>query len=314
MAQKSPLQCRVEYIIARLFFGVLGFLPRGVSIRLGIIVVRLIFAPLIKIKRIGMLNLSIAFPEMTNAQRRKILKKSFSNLGRTISELTQFPRATPERLAELVTFKFDDREDHKSLYREEKKKGRGTIFAGPHLGNWEIGIFSYSAMVESVDYLARPLDNPLIDEYLNGIRNRFGNRAINKRQSFQTIIEILRAGGTLGVMPDVNVQSKDGVFVPFFGKLACTTGGVAMLAKRTDAMILPMCSVWDPATGKYVVKYDEVILSADTGDRERDVIETTAAMTAAMERFIRAHPDQWLWVHKRWKTRPPGEDNLYADI
>jgi KDO2-lipid IV(A) lauroyltransferase len=113
-------------------------------------------------------------------------------------------------------------------------------------------------------------------------------------------------------MPDVNVASHDGIFVPFFGKLACTTGGVAMIAKRTDAMIIPMCSVWDQSIGKYVVKYADPIEAANTGDREKDTLATTTAITAAMERFIRAYPDQWFWVHKRWKTRPPGEPPIYG--
>lgn len=311
MAQKNALVSRVEYIVARTFFGILGLLPRSMAIRLAIITVRLTFIPLAKLKRIGMINLAIAFPEKTDPERRAILKRSFSNLGRVLGEMSQFSRTTPEKLASRVHFDFEDNPEHQTAYAEAKKDGRGSIHAGPHLGNWELGGFAFSALNYGIDYLARPLDNPLLEEYFNALRNRFGNRAVNKRQSFQKVIEILRTGGTLGVLPDVNVQSKDGVFVPFFGKLACTTGGVAMLAKRTHAFILPMCCIWDAATGKYIVKYDEAIEPADTGDRERDILETTAAMTAAMERFIRAYPDQWLWVHKRWKTRPPGEPSIY---
>jgi KDO2-lipid IV(A) lauroyltransferase len=116
----------------------------------------------------------------------------------------------------------------------------------------------------------------------------------------------------LGVLPDVNVQGKDGVFVPFFGVPACTTAGVALLAKRTNALILTMCCIWDEKSGKYVVHHGSLIESPDTGDRHRDVLETTAAITADMEKFIRAFPDQWLWIHKRWKTRPEGEPDLYA--
>lgn len=311
MAKKTALQYRAEYILARAFFGLLAVSPRRISIRIGIILARLVFIPLRKVKRVGMHNLSLAFPDLTDAERRRILKRSFNNLGRNLGELSQFNRATPESLAKLVKFDFDDHPDQRSLFETEKSNGRGTIFVGPHLGNWEIGIFAFSALAEPVNYIARRLENPLIEKYIADIRNRFGNRAIDKRNSFQEVLGVLHSGGMVGFMPDVNVQAKDGVFVPFFGTLACTTGGVAMLAMRTNAVLIPLCAVWDAASGKYVVKYELPIEPANTGDREKDILETTAMFTAAIERFIRAAPDQWFWVHKRWKTRPPGEPSLY---
>jgi KDO2-lipid IV(A) lauroyltransferase len=124
-------------------------------------------------------------------------------------------------------------------------------------------------------------------------------------------MSILREGGILGVLPDVNVLPRDGVFVPFFGTLACTTIGVAMIAARTNAMIIPMCCVWDESSEGYKVMYGKIIEHANTGDRHQDIVDTTAAFTAEMEKFIRAYPEQWLWIHKRWKVRPEGEKELY---
>lgn len=299
----------MEYIPARLILGFFGILPRRFAISLGLLVARMGYLSLGRLRKVGMRNLEIAFPGSTEAERKKNLKGAFGSLGRMLGEVSQFPRATPEKLAKLVQFDFDPAEQ--VVFDAEKAKGRGVILAGPHLGNWEMGVFAYSAIREPLNYLARPMDNPLIEDLVAGIRARFGNRSINKTNSVQAAMEILRNGGILGVLPDVNVQEKDGVFVPFFGIPACTTGGVALLAKRANAMIVPMCTIWDGENGQYRVKHGKIIEPASTGDRHRDMIETTAAMTAAMEEFVRAYPDQWLWIHKRWNTRPPGEPLLY---
>jgi Kdo2-lipid IVA lauroyltransferase/acyltransferase len=249
------------------------------------------------------------------AQREAIARGSFENLGRVLGELAQFPKARKEKLGDIVEFQFESEADNSSRERPEfeteLEKGRGMLLLGPHLGNWEIGVFAYSALHDKLTYLARPLDNPLIEDFTVRLRTRFGNRPIDKNNSVVKALSILRAGGVLGVLPDVNVLPRDGVFVPFFGTLACTTSGVAMMAMRTNAMIVPMCCAWQEESQTYKVIYGKMVEPPNTGDRHRDVFETTAAFTAEMEKFIRAYPDQWLWIHKRWKTRPPGEKELY---
>jgi KDO2-lipid IV(A) lauroyltransferase len=267
------------------------------------------------LRRVAFRNLEIAFPEKSIAEREVIARGSFENLGRMLGELSQFPRATPESLRELVDFQFESEESRNSDERKyidaERAKGRGLLLLGPHLGNWEMGVFAYSALYDTLTYLARPLDNPLIEDFTVRLRTRFGNQPIDKNNSVTKTMQILREGGILGVLPDVNVLPRDGVFVPFFGTLACTTSGVAMIAARTNAIILPMCCVRNKETGKYDVFYGKLIEHQSTGDRHHDIVETTAAFTAEMERFIRAYPDQWLWIHKRWKVRPEGEKELY---
>src|SRR5690606_26694225 len=160
-------------------------------------------------------------------------------------------------------------------------------------------------------YLARPLDNPLIEKLTVSLRTRFGNRPINKTNAVSAAINILRDGGTLGILADVNTHPKEGVFVPFFGVQACTTSGPAMLAMRTGAVIIPVAGVWDNAAGKYIAVHGKIIEPADTGDRKADIVTTTAEFTAEVEQLVRAYPEQWMWIHKRWKTRPPGEPGLY---
>jgi KDO2-lipid IV(A) lauroyltransferase len=307
--KKSKPQIWLEYIAARSILGFFGILPRSLSIKFGILTAKFGYMVLGGLRRTGMRNLELAFPENTRAENLSILKASFKNLGRVLGETSQFSRATPEKLAKLVDFEFDP--DKYALYEKLKAEGCGAIIASPHLGNWEMAVFAYSALREPINYLARPIDNPLIEDMTVKLRTRFGNRPIDKTNSVSTVIELLRTGKTLGVLPDVNVHPKEGVFVPFFGIPACTTSGVAMLAMRTNAMIVPMCGVWNEAARKYKVIHGDIITPARTGDRHRDILETTAAMTLAMEKFVRAYPEQWLWIHKRWKTRPPGEEELY---
>ncbi len=305
----------MEYIAARAILGFFGILPRKVSVAFGILLAKITYPFLGGLRRTGTRSLEIAFPEKPTNEREQILKKSFENLGRILGEMSQFHRATPEKLARMIDFQFETEEsltsEERKTYDAERAKGRGVILVSPHLGNWEMGVFAYSAFREPLKYLARPLDNPRIEEMLVNLRTRFGNRPINKTDSVGRAIELLKNGEILGVLPDVNAHPKEGVFVPFFDVPACTTSGVAMLALRTNAMIVPISCVWNEETGRYKVAYGKVIDPVRTGDRHRDIVETTALYTFELEKFIRVYPEQWLWIHKRWKTRPPGEKELY---
>jgi KDO2-lipid IV(A) lauroyltransferase len=245
---------------------------------------------------------------MDAEERGRILRGSFESLGRQLGEVSQFPRATPERLREIAEY---DSEDVK-LLDVARERGRGVIFLTSHLGAWEMLCFAHSALYEPLSFLVRPLDNPRIDRMVERLRTRFGNRPIDKGAAARTALRLLKQGGTLGVLADLNTQEREGVFVPFFGRLACTTAGVATLALRTDATVIPVCAPWDERRGKFVFRGGPVIELVRTGDDRRDVEINTANFTAAIERHVRMFPDQWLWIHKRWKTRPKGEPDLYA--
>jgi KDO2-lipid IV(A) lauroyltransferase len=313
--KKSKPQIWLEYAAARAIIGFFGFLPRKAAIGLGVLIAKAAYPFLGGLRRAGTRSLEIAYPEKSSDERERILKKSFQNLGRILGEVSQFPRATPEKLSQMIDLEFESEEltnsEEYKAFQAERDKGRGIILVGPHLGNWEVGVFAYSAFREPLTYLARPLDNPLIEELTVNLRTRFGNRPINKTNSVGKAIELLKNGEVLGVLPDVNAHPKEGVFVPFFDVPACTTSGVAMLAMRTNAMIVPMCCVWDEKIERYKVIYGKLVEPVRSGDRHQDVVETTARYTFEMEKFIRAYPEQWLWIHKRWKTRPPDEKPLY---
>jgi KDO2-lipid IV(A) lauroyltransferase len=310
MAKKSKLQIKVEYTAASLVAGSLGILPRRLALFVSIAIARIGYYLAGSLRRVGMRNLEIAFPEMEAWKRKKILKGTFENLGRVLGEFSQFHKTTPAKLAKIVDFDLD--EESVKLYARNKAEGRGVLIVTGHFGNWEMLVMGFAALHEPMAYLARPLDNPLIEEFTSTIRTRFGNQPINKTNAAMLGIKILREGGLLGILSDVNAHPKEGVFVPFFGVKACTTSGAAMIAIRSNCWIYPTFCVWDKMAGKYKIIHGKVLEPTQTGNRKQDVIATTAEYTAEIERLIRQYPDQWMWIHKRWKTRPPGEPDLYA--
>lgn len=309
MAKKSKGVLWTEYAIARSVLGFLGILPRSLALKLSSGTAVLGFKLLGSLRRTGLRNLEIAFPDLSKDERLEILKGSFQSLGRVLGEVSQFHKATPEKIAKLVDFDLD--QNALDLWETIKRDKRGLVITTGHLGNWEMLVFSFAILHQPISYLARPIDNPMIEEMTVQIRSMFGNRPINKANSAMVVIRLLREGDMLGVLADVNAHPKEGVFVPFFGIPACTTAGPATLAIRTNALLFPIFCVFDKTTGRYKIVHGTAMEPASTGDRQQDIISTTAAYTQQIEGIIRGYPDQWLWIHKRWKTRPKGESGLY---
>jgi KDO2-lipid IV(A) lauroyltransferase len=307
MAKPGKLQTQLEYALARAILSALGALPRALAIGVGLGIGRVGYLLPGNLRRTGRRNLEIAFPEKTEQERTQLLRGCFSSLGRLLGEFSQLPKATPEKLRGLIEY---DEVGLAHLRAAEKSK-RGVIFLTGHLGVWELHSFGWSALEYPLSFLVRPLDNPRIEEMIEGIRTRFGNRAIDKQSAARQSLRVLREGGTLGILSDLNTQTREGVFVPFFGKLACTTAGIATLALKTDALVIPTCAVWDRKRKRYFFHGDPPVELVRTGDHTKDIEVNTARFAAAVERMIRLYPDQWLWIHKRWKTRPEGEADLY---
>jgi KDO2-lipid IV(A) lauroyltransferase len=160
-------------------------------------------------------------------------------------------------------------------------------------------------------YLVRRLDNPRLEALLAELRGKFGNQPLDKSSAVLPALNLLRSGGNLGVLPDLNTQKHEGVFVPFFGKQACTTAGVAVLAMRTNAIVVLLSAVWDGKKKKYIIRSNASLEFENSGDRKQDIVNFTARFTKEVENVIRRNPDQWFWIHKRWKTRPEGEPEIY---
>jgi len=307
MAKRGKTKTTLEYLLARWLLAGFGVLPRRLALIAGIGAGRLAYLLAGNLRRTGERNLEIAFPELDHNQRARMLQGCFKSLGRLLGEFSQFSKATPERLREIVEYD----EVGLSYLRQAEAESHGVIFLTGHIGAWELLSFGWSALEYPISYLVRPIDNPFIEEMIEGIRTRFGNRAINKKSAARQALRVLREGGTLGILSDLNTHEFEGVFVPFFGELACTTAGIATLALKTDAVVIPTCAVWNQQKKRYFFHGDSPVELVRTGDHQKDIELNTARFAAAIERIVRLYPDQWLWIHKRWKTRPPGEMDLY---
>ncbi len=309
MAKKSSFQINLEYYTAWTILSFLGILPRKLAVFLCVRLGDLAYLLLGGLKRVALKNTEIAFPEKSEKERKKIVRGCFQNLGRQLGELSQFPKATRESLEKIIEVSAS--EEIWERYRAEKNKGRGVIMMTPHFGGWEILAFVSFMFLGPQSYLVRKLDNPRLEKMLAAMRGKFGNQPLDKSTGILTALELLRSGGNLGILPDLNTQRHEGVFVPFFGKDACTTAGVAALAMRTNSPVGLLSAAWDEKKKKYVITVDAGLEFEKNGDRKQSMIDFTARFTKEIENVIRRNPEQWFWIHKRWKTRPEGEPEIY---
>lgn len=250
----------------------------------------------------------MAIPEMSPETCNKVLKGVFRNLGRLLGEFSQFPRVARHNIADLVIY------DGFENYARAAKRGRGVLLLTGHMGAWELCAFAHGVYGYPLSFLTRPLDNPLIERMINQYRELSGNSTIDKNKSVRPVIEILKRGGDVGLLIDSNTLSDQGVFCDFFGIPACSTGGLAAFALRTEAAVVPGFLIWDEALRKYRLCFEPEIPVLRSGDLREDVQRNTARFTKVIEDYARRYPDQWLWVHKRWHTRPEGEPDLYGPL
>jgi KDO2-lipid IV(A) lauroyltransferase len=295
----------LEYAPVWLIVRVLGLLPRPCARALAIGVARLVCVLHSRLRRVGVRNLEIAFPQMPLPERRRLLRAEFDNLGRLLAEFCLFPRYTRENVSRVAVY------DGLENYQAAQARGKGVLFLTAHLGGWELGSFVHSLNGYPVREVVRPLDNRRLDRLVEHYRTLHGNSTFDKQEFARGLLSAMRAGETVGVLMDTNMTPPQGVFVPFFGVPACTASGIARVASRTDAAVVPAFTIWDRKLGKYHIHFEPALKLTRTGNHEADALENTALFTRVIEQFIRRHPDQWLWVHRRWKTRPAGEPSLY---
>jgi Kdo2-lipid IVA lauroyltransferase/acyltransferase len=295
----------LEYAAAWTVLKFLGALPRPASRQFaeGIAWTLFWFRP--PLRRAATVNLQLAFPDWSGVQRKKTIRGMVRNLGWMAAEFAHFPDLSRENIERLVVL------DGFENFQAARDCGKGVIFLTGHMSAWELAPFAQALYGNPLSFLARAIENPRVDALVNRYRCLSGNEPIEKNNAARTMLRVLHSGGTVGILADQNTSLDEGVFADFFGIPAATTTGLARIARRTDAAVVPGFLFWDESMRKYRLRFSPAVALQRTDDEETDIRENTARFNRVIEDYIRAHPEQWLWVHKRWKNRPPGEPELY---
>jgi KDO2-lipid IV(A) lauroyltransferase len=294
-----------EYAAVWMILKVLGVMPRSIARGLACGVARTMYSLLPKLRKTAEFNLRLAFPERSDGQRQAVIHGMVRNLGWMAAEFARLPRYTKENIGEVVIL------DGHENFLEGQRRGKGVLYLTGHIGAWELSSFAHALYGFPLHYMARPLDNPRVNALVNRYRCLSGNRPVFKNESARSLLKILRDAGTVGILADQNTMPEEGVFVDFFGTTACTTTGLARVALHTDAAVVPGYAYWDAGIGKYRLRFEPVVELSRSGDTERDVFVNTQKFAKVIEGIIRKYPEQWVWVHARWKARPKGEAALY---
>ena len=220
-------------------------------------------------------------------------------LARMLFTFARFPSITRGNVSQYIRYEGFEH------FQKALDQGKGVLFATAHLGNWELSAFAHALLAKPMSVVVRPLDNPLLDAFVERRRSLSRNIILGKRDFMRGILRALKANQAVGILVDQNVSASEGIFVDFFGEKACVSPAFAKLAARTGAAVIPGFAVWNHAEKKYILKfYPPVSILGEPA-------EDTQRIQAAVEAAIRQYPGQWLWMHRRWKTRPPGEPPLY---
>lgn len=296
---------QLEYAPVWLALAAMGRLPRPAARQVGAGITTAFYYAHRRLVRVGRQNLALAFPEWPEEKRRWILRELYGHLGRQMAEFCRFPRLRREELPALM--------DTAGLehYLEARSRGRGVLVLTAHLGAWELSSFGHSLAGYPMKFVIRPLDNAPLNQLVNHYRGLHGNQPIGKNDFARGLLQAMAANETVGILLDQNSSPPQGVFVPFFGRPACTAAGLAKIALRTGAAVVPGFTVWEEAERRYVLYFEPALELERSGNEDADIVANTARFTAVIEAWVRRYPDQWLWVHRRWKTRPAGEAPLY---
>src|SRR4029077_3084648 len=284
---------------------VVGLLPGSLARTAGAAVANLLLALSPKLKKTADFNLRLAFPDWSDARRHRAISGMTRSLGRMAAEFARMPKYSRENIEDVIVL------DGHENFLEGQRRGKGVLFLTAHIGAWELSSYAHALYGYPLHYMARPLDNAGLDALVNRYRGLSGNAPIFKNESARAMLKILKEAGTVGILADQNTMPEEGAFVDFFGQSACTTTGIARVALHTDAAVVPGYAYWDDSIGKYRLRFEPAVELARTGDTERDVFVNTQKFAKVIEEIIRKHPQQWVWVHARWKTRPKGEGALY---
>jgi KDO2-lipid IV(A) lauroyltransferase len=296
---------RLEYAVVWLLLKTLGAMPRAVARFVGARTAAFLFFLRPGLKDAAVENLKLAFPAWSGKQRHAAIRGMVRQLGWMGAEFARFPRYTKSSIEGAVLL------DGFENFAAAQARGKGILFLTGHMSAWELAPFAQALFGNPLHFLARPIDNARVDRLVTNYRCLSGNRPIDKNQSARAVLKILAANGTVGILADNNTLLAESVFVDFFGIPASTTAGLARFALHTGAAVVPGFLHWDKDIRKYRLCFEPEVELSRTGDDTADIRENTQRFTRVIENYVRRYPDQWLWVHRRWKTRPPGDPPIY---
>ena len=299
--ERSFLRHRLEHALVEGALRVLGVLPAGSASGFGRAAARFYFAFARSRRGILRENLAQAFPEKTRAEVGRIERACIENLGAAFMEFLESSRLSREEVLSRVVLAGEEN------FARARAREKGVFLLSAHFGSWEIGAIRAGLIAEPIASVVRPLDNPLLEAELEHRRTRLGNRVIRKKEAAREILRVIRARQTVAILVDQNVVPAEAVFVPFFGRPAATTPSLALLQMKTDAAVVPVFT-WPLGGGRYRLQFEKPILTeefAAAGGRQERVLAATARYMAVTEEAIRGNPGAWLWMHNRWRTRPP---------
>ena len=299
MRRKSQIRETFEYWLARAVVGSLAFGPRRTAFALARLYTRVLDLAIPRLRRVALRNLAMALPDLDERARSRIADGVFRSIARLLVAFARFPRITGANVKDWIRY---EGYEH---FEEALRRGRGVLFATAHLGNWELSAFAHALLSHPMYVIARPLDNARIEALVMRYRTLSGNTIIDKREFARPILKALGDNRAVGILVDQNASPDQGTFVDFFGLPACAFTGFVKIAARSGAAVIPGYALWSESEGRYVLRFDPPLQI--TGDEHAD----TARIQSHLEQVIRAHPDQWLWIHRRWRTRPPGSPALY---
>ena len=295
----------LEYWLVVAVARTLGRIPRPLARLFSGLLAWFVYRAFGRLRRVGIRNLEFALPALSAAERDRILYGVYRHLGWQLVEFCRMTRYTPQNTANWLRTEGLDR------FLAAQARGKGVLIVTGHLGAWELSSFYHSLMGHPMGMVIRRLDNRRLDQFVNAIRCLHGNQVIHKDDFGRGLLMAMRSGQTVGILMDTNMTPPQGEFVEFFGRQACTATGLAHIARKTGAAVLPGFMLWEPAERRYVLHFGLEIQIPYTDDVAADIRTGTQLCTSAIEGWIRRYPDQWLWIHRRWKTRPSGEPSLY---
>ena len=287
----------LEAAAARITTAIVRRLPRPVVLAIGRGLGRIWAALDRRHLRIAAENLRRAFPDWDEARVQATAIGVYTHFAAVLLEILWMEGRPVEELLALT--EIEGLEHMKAALAQ----GRGVVSPIAHLGNWELQGVATAPLIGPSAVIARPLDNPALDRRLVSFRASTGNIVIYKQKALAQVLKSLRQGRVVAVMLDQNVQAGDGIFVRFFGRPACTTTVAAALAIKTGAPVVPAHCV-RRADGRYRMAYGPLVEWTGSGRRDEDIKALTQQLTTVIEGWVRETPEQWLWLHRRWKTQP----------